>query len=92
MYPLGEFGDISAHAMNEDTSHLPNPLPDPTPAETYVFRDETDLEAQLWSYGDFVKYNAWKWYGTAADGNDDITEVDRRRENGLLSEHAGLLT
>lgn len=85
VYPFNEFRDISANALSGDTLSprpLPNPLVDPISAETYVYRDEADLEAQLWSYGDFVKYNAWKWYGTAANDNDDITEVDRMRENG----------
>ena len=82
MYPFGEFRDISAHAMNEDTFDLPNPLPDPISAETYVFRNESGLKAQLWSYEGFVKYNAWKWYGSATV-NDDIAEVDRGRANGL---------
>ena len=93
VYPLERFRDISAHAVNEDTlqNHFP-PLPSPTElqrsteAETYVYCDVRNLEVQLWSYEDFVKQNAWKWYGTAADKNADIAEVDRRRlENELFS-------
>ncbi|KAF8905110.1 hypothetical protein CPB84DRAFT_1960658 [Gymnopilus junonius] len=47
----------------------PPPLPsfaeslDAIEAETYVYGDERDLEANLWSFEDFVKNNAWKWYG-----------------------------
>ena len=39
----------------------------------------TLLEAELWSYEDFVRENAWKWVGRSAH-DDHYAEVDRRRE------------
>ncbi|CAA7267028.1 unnamed protein product [Cyclocybe aegerita] len=88
-HPLDSLRDISAYALEQGSlpAHPP-PLPatfellPAIPAQTYIYRDEKNLEAQLWSYEDFVKKNAWKWHGEAADNNEDITEVDRRRENG----------
>jgi len=88
-HPLDEFKDISAHSINEQTlpAHPP-PLASASEmlplvaAETYTYRDEQDLSDELWSYEEFVRQNAWKWYGAAADDNEDITEVDRRRANG----------
>ncbi|KAJ3506641.1 hypothetical protein NLJ89_g6760 [Agrocybe chaxingu] len=88
-HPLDSLHDISAYALKQGSlpAHPP-PLPPtsellpPIPAHTYIYRDEKNLEAQLWSYEDFVEKNAWKWHGEAADNNEDITEVDRRRENG----------
>jgi hypothetical protein len=44
-------------------------------AETYVYDDENNLMPELWSFDDFVKNNARKWYG---DGGPGITEADRR--------------
>jgi len=84
VHPLEGFKDISAHAVNENTlqTHAP-PLPSPTElsrsteAETYVYCDVTNLEAQLWSYEEFVEQNAWKWYG---DMNGDIAEDELEDE------------
>jgi len=32
-------------------------------AETYIYADETCLRPELWSFNEFAKNNAWKWYG-----------------------------
>ncbi|KAF8962793.1 hypothetical protein BDZ97DRAFT_1662492 [Flammula alnicola] len=70
-HPLGSFTDISAHAMDEETLVPAHPPPLPVPsdlsntieAETYIYVHEINLEAELWSFEDFVKNNAWKWFG-----------------------------
>ncbi|KAF8806978.1 hypothetical protein BYT27DRAFT_7140509 [Phlegmacium glaucopus] len=88
VHPLGPLTDVSNHSTDYGSlvpAHSP-PLPSPSQlintigVETYVYEDENNLMAELWSFDDFVKNNAWKWYGSAADDNPDITEVDRRRE------------
>jgi len=58
------------------------------PAHTYIFLDIRFLEPTLWSFDDFVKKNAWKWYGgspSQASTEDkpstvETPEVERRRE------------
>ena len=70
VHALGLLQDLSADLDSETfvTEHPP-PLPDspdtltPIEAETYVYADENNLDASLWSFQDFVKHNAWKWYG-----------------------------
>ena len=87
IHPLGPLIDVSKHSTDNDSLVPVHPPPLPSPsqmtniirAETYVYGDENNLMAELWSFDDFVKNNAWKWYGSAADENPDITEVDRRR-------------
>lgn len=36
-------------------------------AETYIYADTRNLEASLWSFGEFVENNAWKWYTAEYD-------------------------
>ncbi|KAJ3997416.1 hypothetical protein F5050DRAFT_1799072 [Lentinula boryana] len=94
VHPLRPLIDVSGNELTYDASLVPAdppPLP-PTselllgiPAQTYIYNNPKDLEAELWSFDDFVKHNAWKWYGSASDNNPDITEVDRRRELGTTS-------
>lgn len=55
-------------------------LPAAVDTETYVYRDLTYLERDLWSFDDFVATNASKWYGKAADSNEDVIGVDSVRE------------
>jgi len=70
VHPLEDFRDISAaQSVDEETlpEHAPSlPLPkklrSPSLAQTYIYRDEKDLQAKLWSYEDFVRENARKWY------------------------------
>jgi hypothetical protein len=70
VHPLGPFKDVSTHTIDEDDlvpSHPP-PLPSSSraspaiDAQTYVYIDAGDLDSELWSFDDFVKNNAWKWY------------------------------
>ena len=64
----------------------PPPLPSSsettniTQAETYVYVDEKNLMPELWSFDDFVKNSAKKWYGLGANEGSasGITEADRR--------------
>ncbi|KAF9048628.1 hypothetical protein BJ165DRAFT_1461208 [Panaeolus papilionaceus] len=80
---LGPFTSVSTHGTNYDDliPTQPPPLPvdiesiDATEVETYVYCDETNLEAELWSLSDFVKNNAWKWY--QSDESSDLTELER---------------
>ncbi|KAF9533824.1 hypothetical protein CPB83DRAFT_844578 [Crepidotus variabilis] len=85
-HPLTEFRDITAHTVDESSlpQHPPplpprDDLPPPIPAETYIYVCDKDLEAELWSYEDFVRQNAWKWYTSTADHRPDIAEVDKLR-------------
>ena len=86
IYSLGPLTDISNHSIDEDSlipAHPP-PLPSPSQltniirAETYVYGDENNLMAELWSFDEFVKNNARKWYEKTANGG--VTEADRRRD------------
>lgn len=87
VHPLGPLIGVSNYSIDQDSLVPAHPAPLPSlsqmtnviKAETYVYRDKNNLMAELWSFDDFVKNNAWKWYGSAADDNEDITEVDRRR-------------
>lgn len=90
VHPLGPLTSLSAHTAEFKKlfpTHPP-PLPDVSElapaidAETYVFIDLAKLDASPWDFGDFVEHNAWKWHGAAADDNNYIAEVDRRRERG----------
>jgi hypothetical protein len=87
IYPLGPLKDVSNHSIDQDSPVIPAhppPLPSPSEmtntigAETYVYEDENNLMPELWSFDDFVKNNAWKWYGLTAEGGPGITEADRR--------------
>jgi len=65
--PLGPFTDVSTHSIDLVPSHSP-PLPTPLDrslaieAETYVYIEANNLDSELWSFEDFVKNNAWRWY------------------------------
>ncbi|KDR76275.1 hypothetical protein GALMADRAFT_67824 [Galerina marginata CBS 339.88] len=71
VHPLGPFSEVSTHSIDENAlvPEHPPPLPDSSnllhaiEAETYVYINEDNLNAELWSFDDFVKNNAWKWYG-----------------------------
>jgi hypothetical protein len=55
----------------------PPPLPTlsdlapPIRTETYVYDHFKRLEPELWSFEEFVKKNAWKWYGDQLPDSDD---------------------
>ncbi|KAH8823352.1 hypothetical protein DL96DRAFT_1617318 [Flagelloscypha sp. PMI_526] len=66
-------------------------LPPAFAAETYIYRDVVYLRPELWSFDEFVKENAWKWYreGVNSDGKVDgeegfvdeseaVNEIERR--------------
>ncbi|KAF9065592.1 hypothetical protein BDP27DRAFT_1331798 [Rhodocollybia butyracea] len=92
VHPLQPLIDIIGYNIASDDSSLvpasPPPLPPLTEllpavaAQTYIYNDVNDLEAELWSFDDFIKNNAWKWY---SKDNPDIAEVDRRAALGTTS-------
>ncbi|KAF5391538.1 hypothetical protein D9757_002369 [Collybiopsis confluens] len=93
VHPLEPLVDISGYSV-DDASLVParpaplppaSEMPPPVAAQTYIYNDIDDLSSELWSFADFVRHNAWKWHGAAADDNTDITEVDRRRAAGTMS-------
>ncbi|PPR00792.1 hypothetical protein CVT24_000757 [Panaeolus cyanescens] len=81
---LGPFVDVSTHGtrFNDLIPTHPPPLPENVDTstqtlevETYIYCDETNLEADLWSFEDFVKNNAWKWYHS--DKSRDLADLER---------------
>ncbi|KXN84713.1 hypothetical protein AN958_12140 [Leucoagaricus sp. SymC.cos] len=84
------FISIASHSL-EFKSLVPSqppPLPEDSEllqaidAETYVFSELDKLEPSPWDFANFVEHNSWKWYGAAANDNEYVAEVDRRRERG----------
>lgn len=53
-------GDPSVAEVVKETSTL-------VTAETYIYVTTHNLEASLWSFGEFVENNAWKWYTAEYD-------------------------
>ncbi|KAG1895386.1 uncharacterized protein F5891DRAFT_1059173 [Suillus fuscotomentosus] len=86
VYPLGPLANIRDIPPIEVKSLLPTtPHPIPVPSElanpvevnTYVWCfPSSDLRAQLWTFEEFVNFNAWKWIGST--DNKYYDEVDRR--------------
>jgi hypothetical protein len=67
VYPLEPPSRISARNIEgNDIAQPPlaslSDLSAPMIAATYVYGDLENLEVQLWSFDDFVKESAWKWY------------------------------
>jgi len=68
VYPLEPLSSISARNIEGNDIIQPPPLASlsdlsaPVIAATYVYDDLENLEAQLWSFDDFVKESAWEWY------------------------------
>ena len=68
VYPLEPLSRISSRNIEGNEIVHPPPLaslsdlPAPVIAATYVYSDMENLEAQLWSFDDFVKESAQKWY------------------------------
>jgi len=95
VHPLGSFIDVAAYTISDDKSLVPASPPPLPPAsellpavqaQTYIYNNLDYLEAHLWSFDDFVRKNAWKWYGPgASDGDPEDTEVDRRNASGTTS-------
>ncbi|KAF6757290.1 hypothetical protein DFP72DRAFT_809609 [Ephemerocybe angulata] len=101
VHPLAAFNELSTGSSSADSlipqhaTPLPpvQELPEAIDVHTYIFQDLRFLEPTLWSWDEFVKKNAWKWYAGAPEaeaaspiivgegvGDDaDIPEVERRR-------------
>lgn len=76
VYTLGPFVNLAEYKSDDETLVPTNPpalpapgeLPTPIKADIYVFEGDINrLEPNLWSFGEFVKNNAAKWYGTQGD-------------------------
>jgi len=82
--PLAALTSFSTSTAESLVPATPSPLPAPSDlaatveAETYVYCSPSGLKAELWSFDDFVRNNAWKWVGSTED-REVYTEVDRRR-------------
>ncbi|KAF9468051.1 hypothetical protein BDZ94DRAFT_1247062 [Collybia nuda] len=87
VHPLGPMIKLSEYGSDKESliPSIPPPLPiaiDNSPiihAETYIYDQFRNLDAELWSFETFVKNNARKWYGGERDDDDNGTEVGRRR-------------
>ncbi|KAG7451186.1 uncharacterized protein BT62DRAFT_990816 [Guyanagaster necrorhizus] len=94
VHPLEDTINLSEYSVSNDDKYLvpnlPAPLPpieelaEAIPAETYIYRDTNNLDAELWSFADFVRFNAWKWY------QPEASEVDGR--NGRYHGSANVVT
>ncbi|KAJ7104126.1 hypothetical protein B0H15DRAFT_767084 [Mycena belliarum] len=79
VYPLERLVGLADYMM---LTVAPEPLPSdaalpaPVEVETYVYGDIAGLMPEIWDFDDFVKKNAWKWYGTGAHDNSDYRAVD----------------
>ncbi|KAJ7756468.1 hypothetical protein DFH07DRAFT_820686 [Mycena maculata] len=88
VHPLGDLVGLSDYTMPTGTPPpLPSKLDPPVEVETYVYGNKenkpgVNLMQDIWDFDDFVKKNAWKWYGNASRDNPDFTEVDRRQAEG----------
>ncbi|KAG2131355.1 hypothetical protein DEU56DRAFT_814097 [Suillus clintonianus] len=86
IYPLGPLANIRDIEVKSLVATTPPPIPvmselaNPVDAATYVWcLSSSELRAQLWTFEEFVKLNAWKWIGPSAADNKDYDEVNRRR-------------
>jgi len=66
---LGPLVDLSIYDSGGDESLIPSKpaalpaeLTSALEAETYIYNDPSRLKPELWSFEEFVKKNAWKWY------------------------------
>ena len=54
---------------------LPAELAPTIEAETYIYNDPTMLKGELWSFEEFVKKNAWKWYvNDDEEGHEELAD------------------
>ena len=84
-FALSDSGKVDRLLVPSSPAPFPADLALTVPAEAYIYADVTELEAKLWSFSDFVRDSAWRWHGSAADTNEDITVVDERRANGTMA-------
>ncbi|KAF8635179.1 hypothetical protein AX15_000511 [Amanita polypyramis BW_CC] len=70
--PLNDFAGQDKNLIERIAPAEPQPIDevlakassDCAEAEVYVFQEDVSkLEPALWSFGEFVRKNAWKWYG-----------------------------
>jgi len=79
---------LSEHPSDEKSliAIKPLPLAELKPAldvETYVYKNFENLDAELWSFEDFVKNSARKWYGESRESREqEESEVEKRRRAG----------
>ena len=88
IHRLGRMTTVSNYSIDDQDDSLvpahPPPLPSPSNmtniigAETYVYDEVENLKPELWSFEDFVKNNAKKWYGSGGSAASSYTEADRR--------------
>jgi hypothetical protein len=88
VHPLGSLTSLAESSVFEELSSNPSkvaPLPDiaglppAIQAETYVYSASVSyLNAELWSFDEFVQKNAWKWIanGRGSRSNSEYIEVD----------------
>jgi len=77
------FSSVASSIIPQTASPLPSEaeMELTVEAEVYMWSAPLSrLKRELWSYETFIKENAWKWVGNAAEENEDYTEVDRRRD------------
>ncbi|KAJ7650219.1 hypothetical protein FB45DRAFT_887303 [Roridomyces roridus] len=81
VHPLSSLLPLSEYSIPEAVTPLPadSDLSPIVEVETYVYKDISGLIGDIWDFDDFVRTNAWKWYGNGARQNPDFTEVDRRQ-------------
>ncbi|KAG6909073.1 hypothetical protein DXG01_002227 [Tephrocybe rancida] len=78
VHPLNDLVNLSEYPIDNGALIPPKPpalplasdLAPPIKADTYVFVLFKRLEPGLWSFEDFVKRNAWKWYGEQQPEDD----------------------
>ncbi|KAG8715538.1 hypothetical protein FRC11_003289 [Ceratobasidium sp. 423] len=86
LVPLTPISSALTQTLLSASTELPTELPPVLKVETYIWTAGTSrLEPVIWEYDTFVKEKLWKWAGSAADGNEYYTEVERRRGmNGVI--------
>ncbi|RDB25796.1 hypothetical protein Hypma_006604 [Hypsizygus marmoreus] len=78
VHPLDSLVNLNEYDKDDESlipskpPALPTPeeLATPVKAEAYVYKYFTRLEAELWSFEEFVKKDAQKWYGPQKEDGD----------------------
>ena len=78
---LGSLVDLSIYDSGGDESLIPSKpavlpveLAPAVEAETYIYNDPTRLKRELWSFEEFVKSDAWKWYVNEEEGHEELAD------------------